>query len=106
MSTTEDRRIEEEVDRTLRAFDDDLPLQGNPFLAGRIKAAMEGWRSTQTWGIGAGARLKYLLLLLILVTNVITAVYFVERSGTDSMHQRLVSVLREDFQIDQSLDSF
>ena len=106
MNDAENRRIEEEIDRTLRAFDDDTPLQGNPHMAARIRAEMEGRRAARGGRMPLAAGLRYVLILLIVATNVITMVYYFQRRGAESLHQQLVSDLREVFQIDQSQNSF
>jgi hypothetical protein len=103
--TSGEQRIEDEVERTLRAFDDDAVLDQNPFLLSRIKAVRESRRShSSVFGVHVG--LYQALMLLVVLVNLLTAVYWYESKTRSVMHEKIVSALRNDFQIDEPTDSF
>lgn len=106
MSTPEERRIEEEVGKTLQLFDNDPVLEENPFLATRILAAKEahpgGWREMS----GLRSSLRYAVMLLILAINILTAVHYIRGNSAQNLQDELVSELNEDFPMEQSQNVF
>ena len=101
-----EHRILEEVEKTLHSFDNDEVLEGNPFLASRIKARMDSRAHSRNRGIPLRIALKYGVMVLILLINLITAVHYFESRSALALHEKLVSDLEQDFQIDQTHNSF
>lgn len=106
MSSANERRVADEAEKTLHAFDDDRPLQENPFLASRIQAAMSSRMLRRNEWLPMRVNLKYAVMGLILLINLITAVHYFESNSTTTLQERLVSDLEQDFQIDQPQNVF
>ncbi len=95
--------ISEEVEKTLQAFDNDVVLEANPFLFTRIQAKRQSHRNH---GFALKLNLKSIALALLVIMNLITAVYYYEWNAKKNLHERLVSNLKEDLKIDQSQKIF
>ncbi len=101
-----EKRILDEVDKTLQAFDNDITLEENPFLMTRIAAARADRLHKRTFRSSARIVLSYAAVLLLLFVNLITAVYYSQRESEYRLHEQLVSQLKEDFKISQSQINF
>ena len=106
MSTEKERQIADEVEKTLRSFDNDVILEENSFLATRIKAEMNSRLLKRNEGFPVRVNLKYVIMALVLLINLITVVHYVDWNTTHNLHEKLVSELKEDFQIDQYHNGF
>jgi|WetSurMetagenome_2_1015567.scaffolds.fasta_scaffold03284_8 hypothetical protein len=106
MSAADERHIAGEVEKTLRAFDNDVALGENPFLASRIQAEMNSRVISRTEGFRLRFNLRYAIVLLVLLINLITIVHFVDWSSTNNLHEKLVTELEDDFDIDQNQSAF
>jgi hypothetical protein len=106
MSTPKERRIADEVEKTLQLFDRDAVLEENPFLAARIMAAQESLEDEPRSIFGLKSSLRYALFGLILVINLLTVVHYVRWDGAQNLQDKLVSELNEDFQVEQSQNVF
>ena len=106
MSTTKAQRVAEEVEKTLHAFDHDDILEENPFLVSRVKAEMNSRSVKRHEGFLLRMNVKYVVMVLILLVNLMTIVHYVEWNSTHNLHEKLISELQEDFQIDQSQSAF
>lgn len=95
----EDQRIRNEVDKTLHVFESDDVLKGNPFLANRILAENEARARKAKYIFPLRMNLRYIVMLLLLLMNLVTIVWFV-RSSQDTMREKLISGLKDDFQIE------
>ncbi len=97
-----DDRIREEVEKTLHAFDNDLPLEPNPFLFTRIRAQRgsqsDGRRRRYVRDIG----LRWIVIFGFLLLNLITVAHYAEWNIRHARQQTLVSQLEKDFPVDTS----
>lgn len=99
-------RILDEVEKTLHTFDHDPTLEPNPFLFTRIQAEKERRVLTRGAGFARRINLKYVVMAVIVLMNLITAAHYLEWNSRYNLHERLVSELKEDFQMAQSQNSF
>ena len=106
MSASREHQIAEEVEQTLRAFDQDEPLEENPFLISRLKAVMNSRLPGRHEGFPARFNPKYVVMAVILLINLITVVHYLDWNSTRRLQEELVTELQEDFQIDQSQSGF
>jgi hypothetical protein len=106
MNTNKDDRIADEVERTLHSFDNDGVLNENPFLASKILAVKESHLHERVAGSVLRIGLRYVVMLLILIVNVLTVVRYFEWYRKSDLQEQLVAGLREDLQIDQSQNSY
>ena len=95
-----------EVEKTLRAFDDDPLLEVNPSLTGRIMAGARGRPARRRRMPPPGVIPYYAVMALILAVNVVTAVYVLRWNGAGSLEQRLVARLVGEFGMDRSSNIF
>jgi hypothetical protein len=101
---TQTERILEETERTLGAWDADPPLPPDPYMAERVLAQQREhtdnhWRAWRPF-----LQLRYAAILTLMLLNMITILYLEFSSRTDPSED-LVSVLRDDFQIESSQDN-
>ncbi len=95
-------KITEEVEKTLASFDDDIVQQINPFLITRIRAARSQRMSKAKKGLSMVFGLNQMLIIFILLINMVTVFYYVDRSAQYSQREELVSELEAEYHIDQS----
>jgi len=100
------KQLLEEVDKTLRSFDDDVILEANPFLFTRIQIERDRRRQKQPTGGRLHLSLSQVLIFCLLLINVITVVHYLDWNKDQNLHDKLVLALKEDFQIVQSQDPF
>lgn len=96
----------EEVEKTLQAFDNDTPLEGNPFLLTRIQQLREKRRRTLPAGFRPHISFNQALLICLLVINIVTVMHYLDWNKNHNVQNKLVLALKQDFQIDQSQDPF
>jgi cytochrome c-type biogenesis protein CcmH/NrfG len=101
-----EEKIREEVEKTLRAFDDERILEPNPFLYARIKAEQESRSRRSSNGIPARISLNFVVVMIVFLVNLFTALYYFEGKKEQDLQEKLVSELKEDLQIDQSQNLF
>lgn len=99
------KKIEQEVEKTLRCFDQPQKLADNPFFYTRVKARIEK-RSRQTdsnlWQFGWKI-LKPAFLVLIVVLNIFTITnYFTADQSKTSERDQLLKTFAQEFALDQS----
>ena len=99
-------RILEEVEKTLQSLDNDIPLEENPFLLTRIKTERENRLHKSKKRLTLSFSFTKALIMVILLINLITVVYFFQWNSNQVLQQNLVSQLKKDFQIDQSQNNF
>ena len=99
-------QILDEVEKTLHAFDNDPLLEENPFLLTRIRAAREHRLRKRSSGVVLKVNLKYVIMVVIVLINVITVAHCYEWIGKHNLQEKLISDLKEDFPIDQSQNGF
>ncbi len=100
-----DDRIREEVEKTLHAFDSDLPLEPNPFLFTRIQAGRKG-QASGAQGFVRDVGLRWIIILGILLVNLITVAHYVDWNASRALHQALVTELEKDFPVNTSPDEY
>ncbi len=89
-----DKRITDEVEKTLRAMDDIKNLESNPFLYTRIKAEMESKNIKQAPAKSKSRSvLKPVLFLIIILFNLFTAVYYLYPSHSAETQSYTVTSL-------------
>jgi hypothetical protein len=98
-------RIREEVEKTLRSFDDEPALAENPFLLTRIEAEIARGSSSRGLGVFVLSNLKFAGIVALFLINIFTALYF-ELQADPDLHAKAVAELRDDLQIDQSQTNF
>ncbi len=98
--------VREEVEKTLQAFDHDLPLTPNPFLFPRIQAERAGQAGAMTWAWFGHIRLKYLVMLGIVVVNLITVIHYADWNAEVTTQKALMSELKTEFSLGPTADGF
>jgi hypothetical protein len=99
-------QILEEVKKTLQSFDNDILLEENPFLLTRINAERENRLRKPKKRLIPVLSFTKVIMILILLINLITVVYYYSWNSNQALQQKLVSQLKKDFQIDQSQNNF
>jgi hypothetical protein len=98
---TRERRIEDEVDKTLGAYGQDPVLEVNPYLLTRIEAARKNLRQTKRVRVLPRVTFGFVVVVLLLLVNLFTVVMYELRRDRD-LDARLVSQLQSDLQMDQT----
>lgn len=101
---TQTERILDETERTLDAWDAEAPLPPDPYLAKRVLALQHDRTASRWHAWRPFLQLRFAAILTLMVLNMITILYLELASRTDPSED-LVSVLREDFQIESSQDT-
>jgi hypothetical protein len=70
-----EKRILEEVDKTLKAYDDMPTLTPNPFLFGRIKARLAQQTTSPAARVLHAVNLKPIVLAIVILLNILTDIY-------------------------------
>jgi hypothetical protein len=100
------RKTLEEVEKTLHAFDNDTPLEANPFLVTRIQQLREKRRRTRPAGLRPHISFNQALVIGVLIINIVTVIHYLDWNKNHNLQDKLVLALKQDFQIDQSQDPF
>jgi hypothetical protein len=97
-----DERILEEVEKTLNSIESLPKLESNPFLYTRLKSRIA--RESISTGNEKNklAILKPVGLALILVINIITAIYFFDVNGKTQSSNTLVNSLSQEYKTNQT----
>jgi len=97
-----EKEILNEVEKTLNSFDDDVMLQENPFLFTRIHAKLgSGNKSLKKTSL-LHLSLNKALLVLVLLINLVTLVYYYGKSSNSNLQEKMAAQLEADFKIEQS----
>jgi hypothetical protein len=99
-------QILNEVEKTLHTFDRDPILDTNPFLLTRIKVEMERRLQKRSARFARRINVKYVVIVVIVLINLVTVVHYFDSHSKYNLQEKLVSELKEDFQIDQPQNSF
>lgn len=96
-----EKRISDEVEKTLNAVNELPRLEGNPFLYTRIKTVIEKYPSpVKKKSIFV---FKPVIIGLIIIINVITTIYFLQADiGSYPPDESLIESLNNDYKINQS----
>ncbi|MBN1350910.1 hypothetical protein JXJ21_15935 [candidate division KSB1 bacterium] len=96
------QKIENEIQRTLEQFEHADRLRPNPFFYTRVKARIEA----QTQGAVQGyvhRVLKPAFLTLLVAVNVITAVFLLNNSATETnTRQSLINSFAKEYRLENS----
>ncbi len=95
-------KIEEEVEKTLAAFDNDPVLQENPFLMTRIKQMGDSKKYSPSKEFSLKLRLNWVISILVILLNIATIFYYLKADSRANLESRLVKDLKQEFQIEQS----
>jgi hypothetical protein len=106
MSMADKKQLQEEVEKTLQSFDNDIVLEENPFLATRIQGERGRLRQKPSKSLRLRIGLNQALMLGILLINVITVVHYLDWKRNQNLHEKLVLTLKEEFQVVQVQDPF
>lgn len=96
-----EEQILEEVEKTLSAIDSLPKLEANPFLFTRIKARIKNESIKHASKVKTDFVLKPVTLALILVINIITAVYFIGFGSNSTSNTSLVDTMKQEYGITQ-----
>jgi hypothetical protein len=97
------KQINDEIEKTLDAFSHDTVLEGNPFLASRILAQIDGQAAPGRQKLRLS--FSHLMLLLILLLNLSTILFLFRRNTESELKAQLVLQLKKDLQIEQYQDN-
>ena len=78
-----EKKIFEEVNKTLNAFDHISDLDENPYLFTRLQAEIESSEKKEK-GLLKEKILRPAVLIIILVINILTGVYFIDSASQTS----------------------
>jgi hypothetical protein len=93
-----ERRILEEVDKTLHALDAVPGLDANPFLFTRIQARLSSDGHAAATHRIESARLKQIALTAIVLLNLLTAVHFFGARKSANEKVLLINSLRTEYE--------
>lgn len=94
--------IEDEIEKTISAYDQDAILEGNPFLLTRIQEHMKQGKYAGARLDKAVLRTNIVLIIFLLLINAATLFYYFNSSKQTDISRQLLNNLREEFQIEQS----
>jgi hypothetical protein len=101
----DERRILEEVEKTLHSLEDDGVLKGNPFLYTKLKALLEVQPRGHRYRLTLRMGVQLAVMLLVLLVNLLTVIHVEGEPATD-LRDQLVSELKAELQIEQSQSNF
>ncbi len=101
-----EKQILDKVEKTLHSIDNLKNLESNPFLFTRIKTGLDNPTVNRKTSFTLSLGLKPIVLMIILLINIITAAYFFGSNTNQTTSTSLVSVLQEDYQINQTSNEF
>lgn len=94
-------KILAEVEKTLNAIDSLPNLDANPFLFTRIKARIEKESIKHASKVKTDFVLKPVTLALIIVINIITAVYFIGFGSGKVSDASIVDTMKQEYGVTQ-----
>jgi hypothetical protein len=93
-------RIKEEIQKTLEQFDQQESLPRDPYFYTRLQAQLDSRRQQRRV---FAAVLRPAMLVLLVVANVGTAAWYLNRGSSDiNPRQELVELLADDFNVDSN----
>jgi uncharacterized membrane protein len=97
-----EKRILEEVEKTLQAFDLIPELDANPFLFTRIRAQRDKSEIIKSGKVSHINIVKPLLLFLLIIINILTAIYSLSSVTAKSAdNSSLIEILDQNYNIDR-----
>ncbi len=97
-----EKRILEEVEKTLAALDDRPSLRPNPFLFTRIREVLASGPEPGERAPGRGLFLAAAALTMLLLLNLASVVYVSTTAAVSSSHDDLVTSLRKDYDLNHT----
>lgn len=91
--------IDEEIEKTLSAYDKDPVLEGNPYLLTRIQ---EKRKNTGAGRERVVLRTNLVLIIMVLLINAATLFFYLNKGNQNDVSRQLLNNLKEEFQIEQS----
>jgi hypothetical protein len=92
-----EKQIYAEVEKTLQALDHVPKLEANPFLYTRIKAVLDSDGAAQKRSVLNRAGIKGIAFSLLVVFNLITAIYFFTENQKVTARDELIYALSNDY---------
>lgn len=93
-----EKKIREEVQKTLHAFGNIKNIEGNPFLFTRIKANLDVHSGRKNvFGLSGPSFLKKALVGFLLVLNAVSVFFYLQNSNNvnDSREENISSLAKE-----------
>lgn len=98
-----EKQILDEVEKTLNSMDNMPVLNENPFFYSKLKTAIEREDVQRNIAESKSFLLKPALLIIIVIINIITAVYYFGISGsTSNTDEILINTLRQEYSSSQN----
>jgi hypothetical protein len=97
-----EQRIMDEIEKTLNSLELIPKHDANPFLYTRLKARIEAESLKQTKHREFLSILKPVALGLILIVNIITALYFFDANANNQSSSSLINLLSQEYQTNQT----
>lgn len=96
-------KINEEVEKTLNALDEQEYLDGNPYLFTRLQAEIESPK-LEARGFLFGKVLRPAILLIIVIFNILTGVYLIDSANqtSTSVEQQYFSKISSEYSLSHS----
>lgn len=91
-----EKKILAQVEKTLQALDELPKLEANPFLYTRLKVAMT--TETESWTLNGRLQVKSIVFSLLIIFNLLTAIYFYQGYRQSDNQQQLISALSSDYE--------
>jgi hypothetical protein len=91
-----------EIEKTLNSYDNDIPLQENPFLSTRIFAKLNSRNSSLKKTHILHLSINKALLVLALLINLVTFVFYYQKGSGANLQEKMIVQLEQDFKIEES----
>jgi hypothetical protein len=97
-------KIEQEVEKTIQAFENAERLPKNPFFYTRLRARIDGQERRKRAFPESILKgwLRPVFLGVIVAVNVVTAVYILDKSGAETTREDSIQIFAEAYALDQS----
>ncbi len=96
------KRIEEEIEKTLAAYDNDVILEGNPFLMTRINEIRNKKSNIAAHKLSIKLLANLAVYFFLLLLNIATLVIYLKTDHQKHIRKQLLDDLKQEFQIEQS----
>ena len=97
-----EKKIQNEVNKTLDQFDQAERLKPNPYLATRIEALVREEQKEKSWNLGWGL-LKPALMLVVVAANILTVSAFLGYNSETPESNDKVSVFAQEFGLETTV---
>ncbi len=96
-STEKDKQILEQVQKTMRAYDDLPRLDPNPFLFTRIQAAIRKEHTVPVPRLFGTLRFRSAVIAVLIIINIVTAILVLTSRTESSLQEQVVAALSEEY---------